>query len=91
MRKILLTGVAGGLLAALLIGGVKARRRPKLQVGDCNPGDESHSLMWEAVSSCRIFLSSAFFCGPAGRLAAWASRRDFSTASRFSNVWGTDR
>src|SRR6188472_4495016 len=26
----------------------RARRRPKLQVGDCNPGDESHSLMWEA-------------------------------------------
>jgi hypothetical protein len=25
MRKILLTGIAGGLLAALLIGGVKAR------------------------------------------------------------------
>jgi hypothetical protein len=26
------------------------------------PGDESHSLMWEAVSSCPIFLTGTSFC-----------------------------
>lgn len=28
-------------------------------VGVCKPGDESHSLICEAVSSCRIFFRSA--------------------------------
>ena len=26
------------------------------QVGGCKPGDESHSLIWDAVSICLIFL-----------------------------------
>ncbi len=28
-------------------------------VGVCKPGDESHSLIWAAVSSCLIFLRAA--------------------------------
>jgi hypothetical protein len=32
--------------------------------GDCSPGDESQSLIWDNVSSCRIFLRSASIWGP---------------------------
>ena len=52
----------------------------KSYLGDAKPGDDSHSLICDAVSSCRIFLRSASISGPGFSLATWASSLAFSAA-----------
>jgi hypothetical protein len=43
-----------------LTGGIASQFHLRAsQVGLCRPGDESHSLMCDAVSSCLIFLRRA--------------------------------
>ena len=49
-------------------------------VGVCNPGDDSHSLMCDAVSSCRIFFRSESVSGPGFSSASWASSMALSAA-----------
>ena len=38
---------------------IAAADRGSLHFGGCSPGDESHPLIWDTVSNCRIFLRSA--------------------------------
>jgi hypothetical protein len=51
-------------------------------VGGCRPGEESHSLMYDAVSNCLIFLRKASISGPGFSPASWASSLPFSAAIR---------
>jgi hypothetical protein len=67
------------------------RQQPYRYVGDCKPGEESHSFMRDAVSSCLIFSDRASRSGPCGTPANCSSTRAFSAAIRSSNAWGTAR
>ena len=54
--------------------------------GGRSPGELSHSFIWEAVSSCLIFLSSASLWGPYGRSATCSSKCAFSAAIGLSTA-----
>ena len=54
--------------------------------GRCRIGGR-HSLRWDAVSSCLIFLSSWFLGRPFGSSDACSSRRLISSAIRSSNEY----
>ena len=53
-----------------------------LYVGDCSPGEASHSLMCEAVSNWRAFRSSRSRLAPGDSAFASSRRRRASAASR---------
>ena len=52
--------------------------------GDRNPGEDSHSLMRDAVSACRAFLKSNSRSMPAGSEPACSRSRAASLAKRCS-------
>jgi hypothetical protein len=54
--------------------------------GACKPGDESHSSMWEAVSSWRALRKRASRFLPAGNVRACCLRHSASCAKRSRNV-----
>jgi hypothetical protein len=55
--------------ATLRNGGLLGQRR-RLYFGGLSPGDESHSLICEAVCSCRAFLTRASRSFPCGSFSA---------------------
>ena len=56
------------------------------QLGGCNPGDASHSLMCEPVSACRAFRISSSRAAPGGSCKASSRRRFASCANRTSRL-----
>ena len=54
------------------------------QLGGCNPGDASHSLICEPVSACRAFRISSSRAAPGGSCKASSRRRFASWVSRTS-------
>jgi hypothetical protein len=55
------------------------------QLGGCNPGDASHSLMCEPVSACRAFRIRSSRAAPGGSCEASSRRRFASWVSRTSS------
>jgi hypothetical protein len=55
-------------------------------LGGCRPGDESHSLICEAVSACRARLSNRSRSIPGLASSAACRKRSASAARRSSNV-----
>jgi len=56
------------------------------QLGGCNPGDASHSLMCEPVSACRAFRISSSRAAPGGSCKASSRSRFASCPKRTSGV-----
>jgi hypothetical protein len=52
--------------------------------GDCSPGEDIHSLICDAVSSCRAFRISASRSGPRGSCSA-CSRADRASSRHFAS------
>lgn len=73
-------------LAMLSTSKATDRTPDRLYLGDCNPGELSHSLMWDAVSAWLAFRRSSSRRTPGGRPSACLRRLAASVVRRYSNV-----